>query len=506
MLLALVLAACFAPAAHEWVEISQTHYRKPTRTHQDSTIKKNPAQEEPIGEIMRPAFFPAHEKTSTEKVQYGFSIGEKTETASDKVRHSFLAREKMSKTNVQQAFFPVHEETTSKSVRHSFPADKKSSDKNVQHTIPAHKETTTGIRHSSRPIAPKPSFFNKEKDENKNDYRNQTITEYNWNQHEYGGGDIKRYHGNMKLKANITPEFSLDVFGEVTEREPESTTRLKNKEVLSATIERVPNKGSIKRVQLSNTPVKSPSLPNSVVSNIQKTNNRRHGVSGLDSDLSDEFDIKHDIFADVQSGLMSSTKQIKQVLSSTKETPLWKYTKKDTSTVWPITITEPGERITKHPQSTSESKLVPNNNIKDNVNISKLRDDYPVTVSNHYRPHEEFKQENKNRIKDPPNFISKNNKNNIPEEIHPEEDKNNVDSNNIINNSHDVNNPSSKIHKAKPTNSENEKVKVVHTMENVMKVLKVVTETISSSSRRGFNGKVKYLQELKETLLRSIGK
>ncbi|PZC76789.1 hypothetical protein B5X24_HaOG204106 [Helicoverpa armigera] len=55
-----------------------------------------------------------------------------------------------------------------------------------------------------------------------------------------------------------------------------------------------------------------------------------------------------------------------------------------------------------------------------------------------------------------------------------------------------------------PTNgTKNEKMKI-NTMENLIKFMRVVADTISKNSRRSFGGKMQYLHELKDSILANI--
>lgn len=429
-----MLAACIAPAAHEWVEISQQHYRKPSHTHTyPAGGTFYPIDEETSGDL-RPTFYPAKEDT----------------------RHVGDPHTPIDKHDKR----PTHEE-------------EEELEENVPYRV----------------------------------YQNHSIAENNWNKDR--AGNIKEVDGNAKIKPNITPEFSLEIYGEVTESAPEQGTpdysnRFKDKEVLSGTIERVPNIGSVKRVQLSNTPVKSPSVANAV-SPVRKNDIKPYG-STVPHDFSDEFEIKTDIFKNTLHDAETLENNIKNIYSSTKDTSIWKYEGIDTSTSDPVLL------FHKYPQTHHFDNIKRvDNNVRDRGNISKFKNISHVEenrISNN--------QINKNAVKSliepqnkkheeriqkgTPTIVATNDKKNSVEDIDLEQVTASTNPKNNI-----PNGQKTKPNVDTSSKSKNEEIKV-NTMENVMKFVKVVTDTISKNTKRGVNGKVKYLNELKDTLLSSISK
>lgn len=503
MLLILLLVA---RAAAEWVEISQQHYRKPVRF---SVLQDGPLLED----VQNPT---RHTYDNQEVPPQNPTKNEFFDQDIKPVRPNPFLSENNPGTDPSRNTY-IYQDSSQRPIENIY------FKKDV-----LHKPTIDDLlKQSGAHLVQNPT---------RETYLNHSITEHNWNQ------NIHRYN-NVRPNTNTRVTTNEPIFNDRDQnnQRPNSernnkpdetrnhdgknivpdTTRL-NDETVSGKIERVPNIGSVQRVQLANTPVKSPALKNNAP---EKSSNQRNDIQATPKtdNFSDEMELVKDIFKDshMEKVSMKPSNNFKHVFSSTEkveqeETLISQENHGVTTKVPNEKTNSPTLNFHRHsftPKPDFNTDVAHRQQSKDNYSRSKHNSvleaaEAPVgnkTIATDNRPANP--QEECNTKKDLPSFVT----NEKCTETAKEEVRNNDESDKNQNKlseslqfeqKHGEAENKSSSEKGKNSLSSSE-VKV-NTMENILKFMKVIADTISKNARRGANGKITYLNDLKQTLLANI--
>lgn len=381
-------------------------------------------------------------------------------------------------------------------------------------------------------------------------YNNRSVAEYNWNKDPEarppGIGNVKRtqHIGTMvKTTERVKlEEDNLDLHLDFTDYQltqnygpTRATIEIQGKQ--KGMVERVPHVGNIKRVQLNNSPVKSPTY---FKADRDKYSNNQHEAIQHDDDYEEANDFKHKKNTEAYRRIYVN--KIKNSHGTERTATFPPDNDEDSSFSEEITFnterskqefknhTTESEFYSAKPSFISESEdfikyKTQQNMFYKSTNTSEMTDLINVfttergetvktivtktpkhaksttakaTNSNFHKNVIDFKTESsENKVsrndKKPANPIvneynaKRKGQNDQPEQDHPNE--------NETKNKNDEVTPNTKTEKNK-----------VNTMENVVKFMRVVADTISKNSRKKFGGKVQYLYELRDSILANIGK
>ncbi|KAJ8714292.1 hypothetical protein PYW08_007912 [Mythimna loreyi] len=369
-------------------------------------------------------------------------------------------------------------------------------------------------------------------------YNNRSVTEYNWNKtpaRPPNIGNIKRVQnvGSTVKPGRVKDEDDLDLhvdFRDYELRPNYGPTRAPELHQQIGMAERIPNLGNIKRVDLNNSPVKSPAVnynDRDIYSNNRHEDIRHdHRTEANEHRKNTEAyrrvyinKVKHQhstertaTFPPVDDEDMSVTEE---VTTFNTESPK-QVTYKNRTTVRDIYSTKP-TFITETEDFTSFETP------KNRFYKIAIRTEKPDVFTTEIIDTEESTTKNSpKRTKPTITPTVKPNKNKVPQNLtdlkaESHENKVYVSSDDEktdypIINEHKTKpkadyqpeiEDSKEIKEKAPTTTKTEKNKV-NTMENVIKFMRVVADTISKNSRRSFGGKMQYLHELKEFILAHI--
>ncbi|XP_026743006.1 uncharacterized protein LOC113504771 [Trichoplusia ni] len=293
-------------------------------------------------------------------------------------------------------------------------------------------------------------------------YNNHSVTEYNWSKtpsRSSNVANIKRVeHGHAVRTTETTLLQSEDIDFDTSDRRhhhrpTEAPVALKVKQ--KGTIERVPNIGNVKRVQLNESPVKSQSVRVKGGDGNVSTNHMRIYFTDDPRKTENNFEDKENLETlrriyvnEVKKGHITE----KTFLYTTENVEDFSFDAPETETK--VTPPTQGSQNSDESASTEISY--------ENKVSSGNKENYEQSLG---LDHENTKQPDKR----PENNKSK-----------PDEAKHKV-----------------------ANNTKTEKNKI-NGIENVLKFMAVVAESISKNSRKSFGGKVSYLQDLKDSILATI--
>lgn len=414
-------------------------------------------------------------------------------------------------------------------------------------------------QHYRKPIRPHSSFnpfttpdkFEVEDTTKAWTYNNRSVTEYNWNkpsikQPIYSGTIRRVEYATSSVKTTevfrVEDEYSdsdKDEF-ELRTREPtKPVPEVNDNNKQKATITRVPNIGNIRRVQVSNAPVKSTflnkddkekvaktryeelPLENEQVEELfehkrrteGKTNNRRIYVSQLKKQQNTEPTSTFPVEDESPFTEENITKRPKQELKNTSNT-------KNTFSSNPTFVTEtedftPTEKsfdkfykVTKAtiPRVTEKKHIFTTETTE--IDVDRTTEEKPkqttklihkISDSVKHRPVNKFSSaeldgDSEEIINNEQRKASKKSSNTEMErERRPEKEMT-------------ANKKEVREKEKKDLSKGNKPDSKLNNMENLMKLMKVVTDTISQNTRRSVGGKMRYLHDLKDTILANIGK
>lgn len=385
---------------------------------------------------------------------------------------------------------------------------------------------------------------------------NRSVTEYNWNKAPSKPpniGNIKRVqHVGSTEKTTVRvpqegDDFDLHVdFRNHELRQNFGPTRaiidLHDKQ--KGMIERVPNVANIKRVQLNNSPVKSPAL--SYKGEREKYSGNRHENDPRDEDhdTGNEFEHKNsEAFRRIYVNKVKhhgterpvtfppdddeDTSSSEEATTFNTERPKAIYnnhtTVRDFYSTKPTFITETDDFTSYETQRNRFYKIT---NSKSSEVTEKTFFTTQIIETEEPTTKISPKSTKPTRVKA--------NINNVPKTINDFKGESHENKIHVSTNEKKQPNPDANDHKTKTksnkdqpkhdheiekdndketkdekgdtkTTTKTEKNKV-NTMENVIKFMRVVADTISKNSRKSFSGKMQYLHELKESILANIGK
>lgn len=366
-------------------------------------------------------------------------------------------------------------------------------------------------------------------------YNNRSVTEYNWNKNPARPPNISNVKRKQHESTKEEEEDDLDLHVDFRDYElrpnygPTRPTTEHDKQ--KGSIERVPNVDNIKRVQLNNSPVKSP-VVNYKGDREKYSNNRHENNPQDDDDDGDEVnEFKHkkngeafrriyvNKVKNVQRTEITTLPPDDEEEATTFNTERPKRIYNNHTKVREFYSTKPTviiEDFTNYDNQRNRFHKITNgksSELTDKIFTTEIIDTDEVTTispkrtsmkgnkNNFHKNINDFKAEShENKVQvtsnneKPTNVISNDNKTKL--KGHTDEPKQD--------NQSEKENLKDKIDKA-PTDTKTEKNKV-NTMENVMKFMRVVAETISKNTRRSFGGKMQYLHELKQSILANIGK
>ena len=382
-------------------------------------------------------------------------------------------------------------------------------------------------------------------------YNNRSVAEYNWNKNparppnQKHIGNVKHMQhtgSTVKTTERVQPEDDDDLHLHVDFRDygprpnygpTRATIDLYEHDEQKGTIKRVPNVANIKRVQLSNSPVKSPAVHNK--GDREQFSNNRHEASPHNDGDGEAKQFEHNkntkslnrriyinkvknVHGTERTATLLPDNDQEQVTTlntersnqdardfySTKPTFITEtkdFTNYETQQKRFYTITnakssevtdkihvytteimntEDITKITKLTTANANRNNVPNNindlKIKSHENIVHVSDNNERQGANDHNT--KTKSHNAPSMQD--HQFRKENESQINKEIKDKTDE-------------------------APPNNKTRKNKV-NTMENVTKFMRVVADTISKNSRKSFGGKMQYLRELKDSILANIGK
>lgn len=356
-------------------------------------------------------------------------------------------------------------------------------------------------------------------------YNNHSVTEYNWSKtpsRSSNVANIKRVqHGHAVRTTETTLLQSEDIDLDTSDRRhhhrpTEAPAELKVKQ--KGTIERVPNIGNVKRVQLNESPVKSHPVRVKGDDGNVSTNRMRIYFTDDPRKTEDNFEDKENLETlrriyvnEVKKGhIIEKTGTFppkdEDMFIAEEESDFKRvyrnYTSTNVLSPKPTFITETEEfnkfgvnedRFFKmsHRHVTEKTFLYTTENVED------FSLDAPDTETKVTPP----PQGSQNSDEPASTEISNENKvssglgHRLDHENPKQPDKR-----------PENNKPKADEAKHKVANNTKTEKNKINSIENVLKFMTVVAETISKNSRKSFGGKVSYLQDLKDSILATIGK
>ncbi|KAJ8723605.1 hypothetical protein PYW07_007585 [Mythimna separata] len=383
-------------------------------------------------------------------------------------------------------------------------------------------------------------------------YNNRSVAEYNWNKtpaRPTNMANIKRvqHTGSTVKPERVKEDDDLDLHVDFRDYElrpnygpSRATIELHYKQKGMA--ERVPNVGKIKRVELDNSPVKSPAV--NYKGDGDKYSNNRHEDIGYDDHHTEANEYEHKKNTEAHRRIYvnkvkhhhstertatfppeddeDNTSVDEEATAMHTERPKQVYknhtTVRDFYTTKPTFITETEDFTSYEAPRNRFHKIIISGSSEMTEFTTEIIDTEEKTTK---MSPKRTKPTNKPTVKSNKNNVHQND-NDFKAESH--ENRVYVSSNDektenpMINEyktkpkgSNDQPKPEyqsekeifKEIKDKAPTLSKTEKNKV-NTMENVIKFMRVVADTIFKNSRRSFGGKMQYLHELKEFILANI--
>lgn len=381
-------------------------------------------------------------------------------------------------------------------------------------------------------------------------YDNHSVVEYNWNKNPAtpNAGNVKRMQ-HVETTTKVNKRLHLDDDDDDLELNVDfrhyqlgptkPTTEINKPDKQKGTIERVSNLGNIKRVQLNSSPVKSPVIHNKGDDENYFTN-RHENVAYSDS--------VHTETDELGANKKPETFHRKIYISNLKKHSTERYATFPPDEDEIITFNMEATPIRKTDKSHFKNQTVRNFYSTKPTFITETEDftNYETEQDRFYKilnrdstetnKKDNFATEIINTSEDSrtkPNTKSTTIKVNSAEE-NSYELKTESNPNNVFEKKHEKNENVTSVvstdfetktkHPVSPpiqadhnkneiknkkdgtNNTKNENNNKVNAIENLIKFMKVVADTISKNSRRNFRGKIQYLHELKDTILTNIGK
>ncbi|KAJ0173413.1 hypothetical protein K1T71_010562 [Dendrolimus kikuchii] len=324
-------------------------------------------------------------------------------------------------------------------------------------------------------------------------YSNQSVIDYNWKDSIHR----KQSTNNIRLLNFPTSNLYQTSTGETFTMETIDTSELSDEFGFTeetpfikkdyGSIEKISNMGSVERVQLTKSPVRSPNRKQSGASidsppagfqNVRQTNNPYVG---------EDIHFENVLIQDTGKTIKPIYNKEEDTLEYKKLSKPKRYPNTDKSTVSAYirsTIVPPMTTRFRNQYSTSYFKNKQHN--KNNF----------VTVKD--RPHYD---DNDIRKQSNTAYASVEIKDNIDTTMPSLDVKKKYTSKSNLK-SADKPSFNSKVNNTKAKETENEKQD--NAVDNVMKFMKVVADTISKNTRRSVGSKTRYLEDLKETILTNI--
>ncbi|CAB3248609.1 unnamed protein product [Arctia plantaginis] len=368
---------------------------------------------------------------------------------------------------------------------------------------------------------------------------NKSVSEYDWKK----GSKIQSNDGNLNrvqlkgalksaepvhIQAHQYSDYDGNEFDHRTNYGPtRPTVDLSDNVKQKGIIEKVPNIGSVKRVSLSNTPIKSPveniqgdretaaknryeelplnneqriHVPNKVLDT--KSNKRRIYVNNLRDRINNEHP---NAFPKDEEEIFTTEAQVLRRQPNpelTDDITLRKRFQNFDQNKRPG-VTEKKNIFTTPATNVDESTIIKHNKnlYQQSTDESESRDKIKE-LSKHQPSNKVPQTEHKENHIEIINNDQKIFKNGDQEEINVNSGgENEINDLNIEQkHSKNISQGGQKVIPSKETKPENK----IGSMENLLKIMKVVADTISQNTRRSFGGKMKYLHELKDTILDNI--
>lgn len=527
MLLALLVVT---RAAAEWVEISQQHYQKPVRlttaldentknTFQNVHPTKNTyLSHEVLQTPSRDSFFDQNAQNPMINKYHDVPPARNTQLS----HHVFLPKP------VRDDFLSHEENPTRKAY-----FDKDVKPVRIDPFLQDNVTLQSAIKNTyfSQDVLQSPTrdtYFNEKLESTKKEtYPNHSIAEHHWSQNMHRPGNGR---GDAKVSTTVPSHdnWNENTYRPNNERSDKPDERRKHNveenvpnivrikdETVSGKIERVPNIGSVKRVQLANTPVKSPALNKGPGNTPNRRNNiHTYEANNYDS-FSDELDTHEhagfrkpsnhfniDVISNTENVQITPVDGKTRVPNEETKSHLANLQRHSITRKPDVTdeVTDVIEGISKLKQnsepenmeSTNEQKVV--NKISTTNRLAKPKEEYTTNEFTKVIPDLNTKKDVKVSPKEEVKI-------NIQKDESPTKHRGSVNFENI----HKVDEKESSPENGEIINSSSGEIKV-NTMENILKFMKVVADTISKNTRRGASGKITYLNELKHTLLTNISK
>ncbi|KAF9412401.1 hypothetical protein HW555_009070 [Spodoptera exigua] len=353
-------------------------------------------------------------------------------------------------------------------------------------------------------------------------YNNHSVVEYTWNNNPTTSniGNVNRVQhvetttkANKRLKLDDDDDLELNV--DFRNYDPESshkstqlTAEINKPDKPKGTIERVSNLGNIKRVQLNSSPVKSPVIHNKGGEEIYFNNRHDNGAySGTVHSVAAELGGKNKPDSSNRKIYINNLKKYNTERIATFPQMKMKTTVRNFYSPKPTFITETEDFTNYETEQDRFYKIVNRESTKVN------KKDNIANTSENWRTKPNSKFTTMKVDKDNENLYDHKAELNVNQVFENKEQVTKVISSDIKTKPKDAdslpveanhNKNEIKHKKAETTTNTTLNENKVNPMENLIKFMRIVADTISKNSRRTFSGKIQYLHELKDTILTNI--